>query len=215
MERKHHNVDHLSDEWFALRIGRFTSSRAGEILANGKAKDSVGLTFYSYICETVENEIFGEEDSFENEDTLRGNELEPVAFEIFRQRMLLDFIQVTKCGFFTLGDHEGSSPDCLVGGDAVGEIKAPRRSKFFKIVKNGLSAVDKDWILQIQHQMRVTDRKRGYLIFIWVSDDGVPFVHHLEVDRDKAVQDKFDVRVPMAIKEKLDYKEFLINKFEL
>lgn len=216
MERKHHNIDHLSKEWFKIREGRLTSSKAENLLMNGRAKDSIGLGFYSYIYETVENELFGEDpEAFSGStDTDRGNELEPVAFNAFRDQMALDFIPVTKCGFFTLGDHEGSSPDCLIGDDAVGEIKAPRRRKFFDIVRHGLNAVDKGWKEQVQHQMRVTGRNRGYLIFIWVSEEGVPFLHHIEVARDEEIQAKFEERLPIAIKEKEEYKQFLIEKYE-
>lgn len=212
LERKHHNVEHLSPEWFALRLDRFTSSKAENLLMNGKAKESIGLSFYSYIYETVENGLFGEEDQFENADTMRGNELEPIAFNEFKRRMELDFRKVEKCGFFTLGDHEGSSPDGLVDDDAVLEIKAPRRRKFFEIVRKGLDAVDKGWKEQIQHQMRVTGRNRGYFVFIWVSDEGTAFTHSIEVEIDIDIQAKFEERLPIAIKEKEQYKQYLIDK---
>lgn len=215
MERKHHNVEHLSPEWFALRLERFTSSKAENLLMNGKAKDSVGLSFYSYIYETVENGLFGEEDQFENADTQRGNELEPIAFNEFKREMAMQFVKVTKCGFFTLGDHEGSSPDGLVDDDAVLEIKAPRRRKFFEIVRKGLDAVDKAWKEQIQHQMRVTGRNRGYLLFIYVSEEGKAYTHSIEVEIDIDIQAKFEERLPLAIKEKEEYRQYLIEKFDI
>lgn len=207
--RQHHDVEHLSEEWFALRVGKITSSCAGNLLTNGRGTGTVGQTFYSYVCELVENEMFGEEESFENADTLRGQELEPIAFNEFRQKMAMDFIEVTKCGFFTLGEHEGSSPDGLVGEDAILEIKAPRRRKFFDILKNGVSAVDKSWLEQVQHQLRVTDRSIGYLLFIFVSDDGVPYTHHIVLGKDPAIQEKLEDRVNLAIEEKLKYRAFL------
>lgn len=207
--RQHHNVEHLSEEWFEIRKGKITSSNASNLLTNGRGSNTVGQTFYSYIYELVENEIFGEEESFENADTIRGNELEPIAFNEFRQKMALDFIEVTKCGFFTLGEHEGSSPDGLAGDDATVEIKAPRRRKFFDILKNGINAVDKGWIEQVQHQLRVTGRSFGYLVFIFVSDDGVPYTHHIVLGKDPAIQEKFEDRVNLAIEEKLKYRAFL------
>jgi len=217
MERKHHNIDHLSEEWFEIRKRRFTSSKASDLLANGRAKDSIGLSFYSYIYETVENELLGDDpDAFSGSaDTERGNELEPIAFNAFREQMALDFISVTKCGFFTLGDHEGSSPDGLVGDDAVLEIKAPRRRKFFEIVRVGIDAVDKGWKEQVQHQMRVTGRNRAYLVFIFVDDAGRIFLHDIEVARDEEIQAKFEARLPIAIKEKEEYKQYLIEKYEI
>lgn len=212
LERKHHNVEHLSPEWFALRLERFTSSKAENLLMNGKAKDTVGLSFYTYIYETVEDALFGEEENFENDDTRRGNELEPIAFEEFRRKMAMEFRKVEKCGFFTLGDHEGSSPDGLVDDDGVLEIKAPRRRKFFEIVRRGLEAVDKSWKEQVQHQMRVTGRTRAYLVFIYVSDDGISYTHSIEVGICIDTQAKFEERLPIAIKEKEEYKQYLINK---
>lgn len=179
---------------------------------NGRAKDTIGLSFYTYVYETVENELFGEEEEFENADTRRGNELEPIAFEAIKKRKALDFVPVTKCGFFTLGDHEGSSPDGLVGEDAVLEIKAPRRRKFFDIVRNGIDAVDKKWREQVQHQMRVTGRTKAHLVFIYLTDDGEALLHEIEVESDPDIQLKLEERMQVAIKEKEQYKQYLIEK---
>ena len=212
LERKHHNIEQLSDEWFKIREGRFTSSKAENIIMNGRAKDTIGLSFYTYVYETVENELFGHEEEFENADTQRGNELEPVAFEVIKKTKALDFVTVTKCGFFTLGEHEGSSPDGLVGDDAILEIKAPRRRKFFDIVRNGLDAVDKKWQIQVQHQMRVTGRNKAHLVFIYLTDDGEALLHEIEIESDPDIQLKLEERMQLAIKEKQQYKQYLIEK---
>lgn len=212
LERKHHNVEQRSEEWFNLRLPRFTSSNIDSLLLNGRGKDEIGLGFYTYIYETVENELYGEEDLFDNFDMQRGRELEPIAFQYYKEKMAMDFIEVTDCGFFTFGDHEGSSPDALIGDDTVGEIKAPKRRKFFDIVKKGIAAVDKKWQIQIQHQMRVTGRYKGVFIFIYLTPENDILLHTIEVDRDEAIQEQFEKRLPIAIKEKEDYKQYLINK---
>lgn len=208
----YHNVPQRSLEWFKLRQGRLTSSRIDELLSNGRKKGEIGQMFYTYIYEVVEEEIFGEEDPYDSPDMQRGRDLEPIAFNIIKDKYALDFISVTEGGYFTLGHHEGSSPDVLIGDDTIGEIKAPRRRKFFDIVRNGISAVDKKWQTQIQHQMRCSGRTKGLFIFIYVTPNGEPLLHTIEVEIDPEVQELLEERIAMAIEEKEQYKQYLIEK---
>lgn len=211
-ERKHHKVEQRSPEWFELRKGRFTSSDIDNLLKNGRAKDSIGDTFFSHVFKSVEDEIFGEEDDYDNADMERGRDLEPIAFRWLKEQKGLDFIPVDQCGFFTYGDYEGSSPDALVGSDTVAEIKAPRRSKFLSIVRNGIKAVDQKWISQVQHQMRVTGRTKGLLLFI-CEIKGEAYYHQIEIDKDESIHAKMEERIQLGIKEKNQYKEYLTNKY--
>lgn len=231
----HVSVEQRTDYWFELRNSRFTSSKASNLISVGKrpmteeelkehkknnpksrvtTTECIGESFYSYCFEVAENSIFGrpEEDKIETFDMQRGNVVEPLIFNSFKEQMALEFKEVKKCGFFTLGKHEGSSPDGLVDDDAVLEIKAPRRSKFFRIVRDGIDALDKEWLIQVQHQMRVTKRDKAFFV-VGYFGNGRLLLHHLEIERDDKMQTLFKKRVKEAIKIKEEYKQYLIDKF--
>lgn len=235
MNPVYHNVEQRSDEWNELRKNRITSSVASGLLSTGKTKMSdeeleefkklnpksrvttkecIGDAFYTLVYETVENGLYGiaEETDIMTSDMERGIMLEPYAFDLFKDEMSLQFIDVTKIGFVTYGENEGSSPDGLVGDFGVLEIKAPKRNKFFRIVRDGLDAVDDDWQIQIQHQMRCTNRPKGWLMFIYLNS-GRFFTHTIEIMRDEKIQAMFAERMDIAIKEMSDYRDFLTPKF--
>ena len=231
----HNEVVQRSEEWHKLRAGRFTSSKASALLSTGKrpmseeeieeqkklnpksritTTECIGEAFFSYCFEVAENSIFGvaEEDSFESFDMHRGNVLEPLIFRAFKEKKELDFLDVTECGFFTKGEHEGSSPDGLVSDNAVAEIKAPRRSKFFRIVRDGIDALDKEWIAQAQHQMRVTGRSKCYFVVGYLHENRM-LLHEIVIKRDEAIQKIFEERMPYAIEIMEEYKRYLLEKF--
>lgn len=233
--REHIQVTQRSEEWHLLRNPRFTSSKASALLstskrpmneeeliehkkANPKSRvttiECIGDAFYTYCFEVAENAVFGkaEEDEFESFDMTRGNQLEPMIFRAFKESKDLDFLDVEECGFFINGEHEGSSPDGLVSDDSVLEIKAPRRSKFFRIVREGLEGLDKEWVAQAQHQMRVTGRSKCYFVVGYLHNTKI-MIHTIEIPIDEKIQDAFEERMHYAIEVMLDYKKYLIETF--
>lgn len=232
---KHIKVNQRSEEWFDLRNGRFTSSKASALLSTGKRQmtpdelsefkkenpksrvtttECIGDAFFSYCFEVAENSVFGiaDEDMIETFDMSRGRELEPLIFRAFKREKEFDFINVEESGFFINGDHEGSSPDGLVGDDAILEIKAPRRSKFFRIVRDGVDALDDSWIAQVQHQMRVTGRSKCYFVVGYLHDARL-LIHTIEIEKCEVTQKKFKERIDYAVEVMEDYKNFLVDKF--
>ena len=118
-------------------------------------------------------------------------------------------MNVKNCVFFPLKEHAGASPDGLVNDDAILEIKAPRRKKFFKLVANGIDVVDQKYIAQMQMQMLCTNSNRAYF-FNYLIENGKEYWHEIIIERDDVMIDLIKERIELATKIKLDY----INKLQ-
>lgn len=142
----HWELEQGTDEWFEIRKGRFTASKAGVISVNG-----VGL---KTLCRDLVENMIMPRDPITNADMERGNELEPIA------RMVYEYekgVSVREVGFVSLGDYVGCSPDGLVGEDGGIEIKCRNNSKHLARMLGG--DLDKDEYLQAMMCMMVTGRK--------------------------------------------------------
>mmetsp|Transcript_5487 Transcript_5487/g.8501 ORF Transcript_5487/g.8501 Transcript_5487/m.8501 type:complete len:174 (-) Transcript_5487:57-578(-) len=95
------------------------------------------------------------EDPFQgNEHTRRGERLEPIALQWYKDNMLADSsIEVRTTGFWMHPKYNflGASPDGLVGCEGLIEIKCPARSPH--------STVPAEYMAQIQGQLHIIDRK--------------------------------------------------------
>lgn len=127
---KFHDVDQNSDEWFALRAGRLTSSKLGTVMANyGK---SFGEPAKKYAVNIAIEQITGQPiaSTYTNEHMERGHEQEPIARMLYEEE---NFTEVTNGGFFG-SDFIGCSPDGLVG-DGLIEIKSVIAPVHFATIK--------------------------------------------------------------------------------
>lgn len=196
-----------SKEWFDVRLGRFTASQIDSLLGI----KGLGLTGESYIFEKAVETVFGkdENDDFTTYDMQRGVELEPIAFEKFKELKELEFIEVSETSFFCFGDHAGASPDGLVGNDAILEIKCPRPTKFFKLVKD--NQIDKCYLSQMQMQMLCTNSQRAHF-FNYIIFNGVEMWHEIIVERDEKVIELIRQRLEEAIILKHEFTQYLISK---
>lgn len=175
-------MEQLSDIWFNQRLGRFTASQVSDLMGV-KGLGETGKTLaFKKACEIV----FGRDPEWDVEtfDMKRGTETEPEAFELFASLKAKDFIKVEKAEFFHLGENSGASPDGLVGSDAVLEIKCPRPDKVFRIIKDGVSALDKSWLEQVQLEMKSTNSVRCHF-FVYCVWNGRQIYHELIIDRDE------------------------------
>lgn len=196
-----------TDEWFELRRGRFTASQISRLLGKEtlqRTKDSVE----NYAFEKAVESIYGHlEDDFISYDMQRGIELEPLAFNRFKELKAFEFIDVEQCVFYPFGSHAGASPDGIVRDNSILEIKCPKRNKFFKIIANGIDEVDASYIAQMQMQMMCTNTDKAYF-FNYYIEDGIEFWHELIIQRDDAMIELIKERIIQATDIKLDY----INK---
>ena len=135
-----------SPEWFAIRRGRLTASHATAIGNCGK-----GLT--TYVRDIIQNMI-KEPENYTNKDMERGNELEPIARQVYEFEYGVEVVEV---GFITYGDYAGCSPDGLIGDDGGLELKA-RNDKIHLGLLLG-DKVDSGTVWQMNFNMLVTGRK--------------------------------------------------------
>lgn len=173
-----------SEQWFAMRAGKITASRIGDVMAKGKgAAESV--TRAKYRAQIVAERLTGtsQEDEWESDAMRRGIEQEPFARAAYEaERNLL----VDQVAFVVHPEIEnsGCSPDGLVGGDGGCEIKCPNTSTHVRWLIAG--EVPAEHVKQMQWCMAVTGREW----WDFVSFDGrVPeedlrlFVRRLQRDR--------------------------------
>jgi len=197
-----------SKEWFEQRKGRFTASRISELLGI-KGLNKMGD---NYAYEKAVELVYGlSDEELSTWDIQRGNQLEPVAFDLFAERLSYDFIDVSKSEFFPFGENAGASPDGLVGDNEILEIKCPRHKKFFNIAKEGFSAVDKSYIDQMQMQMLCTNSKATHFVN-FVMFNSKPLMNVIKVDRDEDRIELIKDRIIVATKLRDEYVQYLLNE---
>ena len=169
-----HNFKQLSPEWFKVRECKITASHASSIASQGKGLDS-------YICQMMaEHYLETEKKEFENEHTIRGNELEDVARKIYE---LMFDVKVDEVGFIEYNDFVGCSPDGLIGLDEGVEIKAPCDKNYSKIQIT--EKVNSSWIWQCQMNLLITGRKKWNLIIFNPNFDKAMTVMEILPDKEK------------------------------
>jgi len=126
------NVEQNTDEWYALRAGKLTSSNLSKVMANlGKA---FGEPAKKYSVNIAIEQITGNpiSSNYSNDHMERGHEQEPIARNLYEQEM---FCEVDNGGFFD-GGFIGCSPDGILD-DGVIEIKSVIPSVHFANIKRG------------------------------------------------------------------------------
>jgi hypothetical protein len=154
-----HSVPQRSPEWYALRAGRIGSSDAGvisDLLKSGKESAGRRDLRTQKALERITGSVL--ESSFVNADIQRGIDLEPDA--ILGYSMTTGQI-VHPCGYLTNGADLGYSPDGLIDGGGMLEIKCPRPANHLttwrECAGSGLAGVPSDYHNQVLHAFTVVD----------------------------------------------------------
>ena len=143
--------DQGSQEWFESRLGLFTASNMGRLLAGG-----AGKTRAAYLrAIRFERETGQRSSDYSNAAMERGIELEPEARMSYE---LVTGCTVIEAGFIPHPEiaMTGASPDGLVGDDGLVEIKCPGWDQHMR-TRDG-EAIKRDYLLQMQWQMECTRR---------------------------------------------------------
>lgn len=150
-----HECEQNSPEWYQARLGIITASMFKKVLTAKTMKLSAS-------ADEIENRIVAEiltgheiEEFCGNGYTERGHELEPDAVSFYEMQTGMDTQEV---GFITNDEGTiGCSPDRLVGGAGLLEIKCPAAHTHIKSLLSG--GVGDDHKPQVQGQLFVTERK--------------------------------------------------------
>ena len=149
-----------SDEWFAVRMGKITASRLGDIMRKTKWGES---TYKAKVrLELAIERITGKSASsvVMNKAMYDGVEREPDARKLFEA---VTQKEVALCGSF---DHPtivntSASPDGLLRGEnAVLEIKCPTHATHAKNLMQ--DSMPKNYVYQVQWQIACTESEHAY-----------------------------------------------------
>jgi hypothetical protein len=186
-------MEQRSADWHNARLGKFTASEIHKLMG----KQGLGETGKSYAFEKAVEIVFGyQENDFVSYDMQRGIELEPLAFNKFKELKELNFIDVETCSFFSIDKNSGSSPDGLVSNDSILEIKCPKLETFAKLVAT--NKIDPKYFLQMQKQMSDTKRSKAYF-FNYTVLDGIEYWHEIEVLRCNETIELMNKRISEAV----------------
>jgi len=139
-----------TDEWNAIRAGKFTASIFSDLLMKETTKG-----YQDAINKVVFERITGESpESFSNNWMQRGTELEPIAIE---QYELSTFNKVKRVGFIEISEWVGCSPDGLIEEPGMLQVKCPKYSTLISYHLDG--KVPSDYYTQIQGELYVSGRQ--------------------------------------------------------
>lgn len=149
-----HDIEQNTDEWLDLRAGKLTGSGCSKVMANyGKPfGDPAKKLAIDIAIEQITNRR-SDSAGFKNSHTQRGHDQEPIARALYEDQ---NFIDVANGGFFDCG-FSGCSPDGLVGGDGIIEIKSVIASVHYANIKR--NNVDPAYKWQIYFNLLKTERE--------------------------------------------------------
>ncbi len=156
-----HTMHQDSDAWDEIRRGKATSSRFSEIVTPAQLKLSSSATRYAaeLVAERLGIASPKPEPTYWME---RGLEAEQHALGEFQD---VTKTQVQQVGFIeTQGYDVGCSPDAIVDGHALVEIKCPKVETLIKWHAAG--ELPRDYVMQVQGQLWVTGASCCYF-FAW------------------------------------------------
>jgi putative phage-type endonuclease len=148
-------IDQRSPEWLKLRAGRFTASRAQDLMARTKSGPSTSRK--NLITRLAVERIIGTcVETYSNFAMQRGTDLEPTAIKAYEDSELLVVERVAFVQHPNL-DFVSCSPDGIVGEDGMVEVKCPTaEAKHYEALRFGAHAKEYKW--QLQSQLWVTGR---------------------------------------------------------
>lgn len=144
-----------SAEWMQDRAGKFTASRASDLMAKTRTGPSAsrGNLLALLAVERITGQCV---ETYQNAAMARGSELEGEARDAYSFET---GIAIQECGFVQhpTMPYVGCSPDGLIGDSGLVEIKCPASmQKHLESLRSGAHAQEYRW--QLQHQLMVTGR---------------------------------------------------------
>jgi predicted phage-related endonuclease len=146
----------MTPEHRQARVGRVTASRVHDIIATVKS-GGYGAGRKNYLAELVAERLTGTEaPSFQSAAMLHGIECEAEARDVYAFERNVDIVETGFVPHPFIVDA-GCSPDGLVGGDGLIEIKCPNTATHIDTLLGGKVPID--YATQMQFQMACTGRR--------------------------------------------------------
>ena len=154
---KIHNLEQWTPERFNIRKLKLTASNATAIGNCGKWLDTYLKSMVAEYFSTWDKK------DFYSSDIDRGNELEPIARDMYE---LINNIKINQVWFIEYDEFVWCSPDWLVWEDWWIEIKCLNDEKHFELIISWADEIATWYIWQIQMCLLITWRKwRDYVSF--------------------------------------------------
>lgn len=187
------------ESWQGQRLGKFTSSRLGDLMTSGRGKDKYwGDTAMSYIYEKIA-ELITRIPHFQAESASiawgHDNEAEAIQAYVDQTRNNVQYMGEV---FIKFNELCGGSPDAFIDDDGVIEVKCPYNSS--NHIKTYITReVPKAHFYQCQGNMLFTSRQYcDYVSYDPRMPEGMRLVI-IRVDRDDSICDSILERINRAV----------------
>lgn len=176
-------------EWHDARKGIFTGSEIWKLFVSGRKKDDLfGDTAMTYIKEKAIEKLTGFRQSITTYAMERGTRYEPIAISLYES--VLDR-KVQECGFYTYKGIIGGSPDGIIKGGGILEVKCPDNPKIHLdyMLSEDLFDTEKKYYYQVQCNMLVTGS--DFCHFVSYHPETKPINLHMELIKrdDKVIEE--------------------------
>lgn len=204
------NIQQRTDDWFELRKGKFTASKADNLLGKltlKRTKDKI-----EHYAQIKAGELYfglSQEENYISKDMQRGIDLEPLAFGKFQDRMRNDFLDAFESEFVIINEHAGASPDGLVSNGDNLEIKCPTIETFNKLVLT--EEINPKYFAQMQMQMLATNAEKTHF-YNYVIHNGKEIDYSIEVPRCEETISLLKERIEYATELKNEYYNTLVKR---
>lgn len=144
-----------SQDWIDARLGKVTSSRVADVIA--KTKTGWGASRANYMAQLIAERLTGvAAEGYQNAAMAWGSATEAEARDAYSFRMDADVQEVGFIEHPTIA-MAGASPDGLVGGDGLLELKCPQTATHLDTLIS--QTVPGKYVTQMMFQMACTGRK--------------------------------------------------------
>ena len=176
-------MEQRSPEWFHARKGKVTASKIADVMAKGRG-GAESLTRAKYIDQLVTERLTKDiQEGYTNDAIQRGVDLEPIARDNY---CFNSGFHVVETGFVNHPSIEfaGASPDGLVGGSGLLEIKCPNSNTHIEYILAGkppakyvpqmawqLACTGREWVDFVSYDDRLEDESKHLFIVRYQRDD--------------------------------------------
>lgn len=196
-----HNMEQRSNAWHSIRLGRFTGTRMGSLLSaksTAKYQDAI----FDVVSEIITSDY---SEIRVTEDMQNGIDTEPLARNEYE---CLFGVDVKEVGFITpeneFSDWIGISPDGLINGNGLLEIKCPKAKTHLGYIKS--NKMPTIYYPQVQSQLYVSGRE--WCDFMSFVENMKPFIVRVHPDAEFFALLEKELRIAIdMVKATLDYYE--------
>ncbi len=144
-----------TEAWFAQRLGKVTASRVADVIA--KTKTGYSTSRENYMVELVLERLTGQrQESFTNSAMQWGTDTEPLARAAYEAKTgeIVDETSMVEHPRIAMA---GASPDGLINGDGLLEIKCPNSATHIQTLR--CKKPQSKYVTQMMWQMACTERQ--------------------------------------------------------